>query len=230
MESIILGAGSGTRLGKQRPKPLTVLSSGEMIMERQVAALMSLSTVDDVVVVVGYRRELIMEAFPRLTYVFNHLFDRTNTAKSLLQGLRQTGDEDVIWLNGDVVFDPDVVERVYRFDGSCMAVNTSSVGEEEVKYNVQSDGSIREVSKTVDDPLGESVGVNKIAAADVPLLLEALEQCGADDYFERGIELAIARGLRTHPVDITDLFCVEVDFGEDLERANKWLSEAARKA
>jgi len=230
MESIILGAGSGTRLGTHRPKPLTVLSSGEMIMERQVAALMSLSTVDDVTVVVGYKKELIMEAFPRLTHVFNQLFDRTNTAKSLLQGLRQTGNEDVVWLNGDVVFDPEVIERVYHFDGSCMAVNTSSVGEEEVKYDVNVDGTIREVSKSVEDPRGESVGVNKIAAQDVPLLLEALEQCGADDYFERGIELAIARGLRIHPVDITDLFCVEVDFGEDLDRANKWLSEAARKA
>jgi len=208
MESIILGAGSGTRLGKQRPKPLTVLSSGETIMERQVAALMSFSTIDDVIVVVGYKKELIMEEFSRLTYVFNDLFDRTNTAKSLLQGLRQTGNEDVIWLNGDVVFDPDVIERVCRFDGSCMAVNTSSVGDEEVKYDVNVDGTIREVSKSVEDPRGESVGVNKIATQDVPLLLEALEQCGADDYFERGIELAIARGLRIHPVDITDLFCV----------------------
>ena len=230
MEAIILGAGSGTRLGKQRPKPLTVLSSGETIMERQVAALMSFPTIDDVAVVVGYKRELIMDEFPPLTYVFNRLFDQTNTAKSLLQGLRQTGNEDVIWLNGDVVFDPEVVERVYHFDGSCMAVNTSSVGEEEVKYNVNVDGTIREVSKSVKDPRGESVGINKIAAADVPLLLEALEQCRADDYFERGIELGIARGLRMYPVDITDLFCVEVDFGEDLERANKWLSEAARKA
>jgi choline kinase len=135
-----------------------------------------------------------------------------------------------MWLNGDVIFDPEVVDRIHGFEGSCVAINTSPVSEEEVKYNVHSDGSIREISKTVDDPLGESVGVNKIAAADVPLLLQALEQCGAGDYFERGIELAIAKGLRIHPVDITDLFCVEVDFGEDLERANKWLSDAVRKA
>ena len=230
MRAVILGAGFGSRLGTPQPKPLTVLSSGETIMERQVSALTKLLAADHVIVVVGFKKESIMEAFSNLTYVFNDVFDETNTAKSLLCGLRKTGGEDVMWLNGDVIFDPEVVDRIHGFEGSCMAVNTSSVGEEEVKYNVNVDGTIREVSKSVENPRGESVGINKIVAQDVPLLLEALEQCGADDYFERGIELAIAKGLRIHPVDITDLFCVEVDFGEDLERANRWLSEAVRKA
>ena len=230
MRAVILGAGFGSRLGKPLPKPLTVLSSGETIMERQVSALTRFLTTDDVIVVVGFKKELIMEAFSNLTYVFNDVFDKTNTAKSLLRGLRKTRGEDVMWLNGDVIFDPEVVDRIHGFEGSCMAVNTASVGEEEVKYNVQSDGSIREVSKTVDDPLGESVGVNKITAADVPLLLDALEQCGANDYFERGIELAIAKGLEIRPADISDLFCVEVDTEEDLRTADEWLEDAARRA
>ena len=42
------------------------------------------------------------------------------------------------------------------------------------------------------------------------------------DYFERGIEVAIEKaGLRVEPVDISDLFAVEVDFEADLERANQ---------
>ena len=41
------------------------------------------------------------------------------------------------------------------------------------------------------------------------------------DYFERAIELAIEQdGLLVEPVDISDLYAVEVDFAEDLERAN----------
>jgi choline kinase len=41
------------------------------------------------------------------------------------------------------------------------------------------------------------------------------------DYFERGIELAIEQNrLLIEPVDISDLYAVEVDFAEDLERAN----------
>ena len=38
---------------------------------------------------------------------------------------------------------------------------------------------------------------------------------------ERGPEAAIAEdGLRWSPIDISDLYAVEVDFAEDLERAN----------
>ena len=48
-----------------------------------------------------------------------------------------------------------------------------------------------------------------------------LTRCADQDYFERGIELAIEHDrVRIEPVDISDLYAVEVDFAEDLERAN----------
>jgi choline kinase len=51
-----------------------------------------------------------------------------------------------------------------------------------------------------------------------------LEECADSDYFERGLELAIEKaGIKLEPVDISDLFAVEVDFQADLERANKGL-------
>ncbi|MBE9505382.1 MAG: NTP transferase domain-containing protein, partial [Chloroflexi bacterium] len=103
MRAVILGAGFGSRLGKPLPKPLTVLSNGETIMERQVSALTEFLAADDVIVVVGFKKESIMKAFSNLTYVFNDVFAETNTAKSLLCGLRKTGSEDVMWLNGDVI-------------------------------------------------------------------------------------------------------------------------------
>ena len=104
-----------------------------------------------------------------------------------------------------------------------MAVNTLAVGEEEVKYTVGADGYIDQVSKNVDQALGEAVGINKIDKADVPLLLECLEQCSDSDYFERGIELAIERGLKISPLDLKDSLCIEVDFVEDLKQVNRQL-------
>ncbi|MDA2984631.1 MAG: phosphocholine cytidylyltransferase family protein, partial [Actinomycetota bacterium] len=80
------------------------------------------------------------------------------------------------------------------------------------------------LSKTVEEALGEAVGINFISSRDKSSLLKNLELCQESDYFERGIELAIeSDGLKVTPVDISDLFAVEVDFQEDLDRANKGL-------
>jgi len=225
VRAIILAAGIGSRLGNPRPKPLTKLSSGELIMERQVQYLKQVVSVDDILVVVGFKKDLIMEEFSELTYVFNNVYDRTNTSKSLLKAMRKVRADDVIWLNGDVVFDAEVLDRVFECETSCMAVNTASVAEEEVKYTVSADGSIDAVSKTVQHALGESVGINKIVSSDVPLFIDMLEQCANDDYFERGLELAIDRGLKIFPVDVSDVLCIEVDFTEDLDKANQELGK-----
>ncbi len=224
MRAIILAAGIGSRLGNPRPKPLTLLSNGEMIMERQVKFLQKVISMDDILVVIGFKKDLIMEEFPDLTYVFNNVYDRTNTSKSLLRALKKVGDNDVIWINGDVVFDPEVLTLLVQAETSCMAINTASVGDEEVKYTISEDGSIKEVSKIVENALGESVGVNKIIARDIPLFIEMLERCDDNDYFERGLEFAIESGLKIYPVDVSDLLCIEVDFTEDLEKANVELS------
>jgi choline kinase len=106
-----------------------------------------------------------------------------------------------------------------------MAVNTASCGDEEVKYLVDGTGAITEVSKQVIDGLGEAVGLNLVRAGDVEVLVELLAECDDNDYFERGIELAIQRGARFMPVDISDLRCVEVDFAEDLDRANAFVTD-----
>lgn len=72
--------------------------------------------------------------------------------------------------------------------------------------------------------LGEAVGINYVASADKAMLVRRLDGVEETDYFERAIEVVIERdGLRFVPVDISDLFAVEVDFEADLDRANEHL-------
>ncbi len=103
------------------------------------------------------------------------------------------------------------------------SVNTAKVSEEEVKYTTDSEGFIDELSKTVDlaKGLGEAVGINYVSSTDKQALIRQLGRVDDQEYFEGGIEAAIAEdGLRWTPVDISDLYAVEIDFAEDLERAN----------
>jgi len=221
----ILAAGMGTRLGRPFPKPLTVLASGKSIMAQQIDNLRSVFGGDlRITVVVGFKHDMIMEQFPDVLFAYNEAYDQTNTSKSLLRALGVSHEGGVLWLNGDVVFDArilDMLRPLIEAEQSFVCVNTDAVGEEEVKYTVDDDGFIRELSKTVENALGEAVGINFVARADKALLMEHLDQCADQDYFERGIETAIATaGLQVRPVDISEFYAVEVDFEDDLERAN----------
>ncbi|KLN35499.1 phosphocholine cytidylyltransferase family protein [Cellulosimicrobium cellulans] len=225
---VILAAGMGTRLGRPFPKPLTELKDGRTILAQQLGNVRGAFGRDvQVLVVVGFKLEQILEAAPDVTFAYNEIYDQTNTSKSLLKALRVTGDRGVLWMNGDVVFDPRVLERLkpYIESGqSFVSVNTAAVGDEEVKYTVDADGRIDELSKTVQGALGEAVGINFVAPADKAALVARLAEVGDQDYFERGIEVAIEKdGLQVVPVDVSDLYAVEVDFAEDLERANEFL-------
>jgi choline kinase len=226
MKIIILAAGIGSRLGNPFPKPLTPLKNGKSIMKMQTDNISSKYNVDDINVVVGFKKDLIMERFPELMYIYNPFFDRTNTSKSLLQALKKHRDKSVLWFNGDVVFDEkilDVLNPYIEANKSFVAVNTSKVAEEEVKYTLK-DGYINELSKTVKNGLGEAVGINFISSNDILNFINRLEECDANDYFERGLELAIEKdNLKIKAVDISAYNCMEIDFIEDLENVNNLL-------
>ena len=228
IQVVTLAAGMGTRLGKPWPKPLTQLSDGRSIMQQQMENVQAVfGDKARVTVVVGFKLEMIMEAHPTASFVYNEVYDQTNTSKSLLRALRASQESGVLWLNGDVVFDHKVLERVadrIAADKSFVCVNTSATADEEVKYTVDAKGYIKELSKTVKGALGEAVGINFISSHEKADVITQLDACGEQDYFERGLELAIEKhGLQMEPIDISDLFAVEVDFQDDLDRANKGL-------
>jgi len=233
VQVVILAAGMGTRLGRPHPKPLTPLHDGRSILQRQLDTLREVfGHAVDVTVVVGFKAKRIMRAASDVRFAYNPDYAKTNTSQSLLRALRATRDGGVLWLNGDVVFDAAVLEAALprvQADESFVCVDTSTVADEEVKYTLDADGCIAELSKKVTAGLGEAVGINYVSAADKRVLIEHLAACDAQDYFERGIETAImAEGLRFRPVDISLFSAVEVDFEADLERANALFSARAR--
>lgn len=224
----ILAAGLGTRLGKPHPKPLTQLSSGESIMRRAVDSLVD-EYGDDVRVtaVVGFKMDLVIEAMPDISFVYNEVYDSTNTSKSLLKALSLSAPGGVLWMNGDVVFDRTVLPLLRKrmaADQSFVCVNRDKVSDEEVKYTLDDSGLIAELSKTVENGLGEAVGINFVAAKDKENLIARLAEVDDQDYFERGLEIAIAEdGMAVEALDISEFQCVEVDFEDDLTRANSFV-------
>jgi len=223
MKIIILAAGIGSRLGNPFPKPLTKLKNHKSIMQMMTENISFSYSLDLVNLVVGFKKDLIMESFPNLTYIYNQYFDQTNTAKSLLKAIKKNKDHSILWMNGDIVFDKNILIKLKEYidkDVSFVAVNTSKVAEEEVKYTLK-DNYIDELSKTVENGLGEAVGINFISSKYIDSFIKRLEECDDNDYFERALEVSIEKdGFKIKPVDISEFNCIEIDFEEDLKNAN----------
>jgi choline kinase len=232
---VILAAGIGSRLGRPHPKCLTVLTTGETILYRQLRLIYETNPAS-VRIVVGYSEDRIREAvaqmFPNVQFVTNPKYATTNTSKSLLAALNSFEyPENVTWLNGDVVFPEGLLEKMQEtVDSSAVGVVERSVSEEEVKYTKDQFGEINQLSKTIpaNRAVGEAVGINMVHKYDFIELRRALTHVGVQDYFEKAIERTIDyRVVNWVPFSLTlhHFDAVEVDFAEDLLEANKQLNQ-----
>lgn len=218
MTGIILAAGLGSRLGKNNPKGLLVLPNQETILGRQVR-LMKAAAINRVIIVVGFKHELIREQIPGVEFQLNARYRETNTAKSLLLGMKDIND-DILWMNGDVVFDDDIVIRIAARLENTILVNKARCGEEEVKYRADENGIITEISKQVVNGHGEALGINLVAQDSVDEFRTALDESGDNDYFEHAIHAMVTGGAAFRELDIGDRNCIEIDFDEDWQQAN----------
>ena len=125
MDAVIIAAGKGTRmrpLTERRPKPL--LPVGETtLLERTMDQCTDL--VDRFVLVVGYRGDDIREAIGEthagtpVEYVTQQ--DALGTAHAIGQARELVTDRFLV-LNGDVVVDASLPQRLAAADGPAMAV------------------------------------------------------------------------------------------------------------
>lgn len=222
MKCIILLAGIGSRLGQPFPKCLNKLPYGETILQRQVRILKECG-IHEIIGVCGFKKELVMEHMPDIFYKYNPTYYITNTSKSLFSGIKNIED-DLLWLNGDVVFDKDIIFSIINstYDNK-IAVDNKKCGEEEVKYICSEDGIIKDISKEVDNKYaeGEAIGINYISKKYIDILKKGLENCKDDDYFEDAIEFSIKNGVNFYPVNVENYKYIEVDFNEDWNLACK---------
>ncbi len=219
---LILAAGFGSRLGHDMPKALIPWDGGAII-DLQLRHLHA-AGIHDVWVVVGFQADRVrahLKGQSGVHFVHNAVYMDTNTAKSMLMGLKHIPPGDVLALNGDVVFDASILPLLMDRPGATsLAVDPRVCGDEEIKYRI-GEGRLQALSKQVHGE-GEAVGINLFAAQDRPFLERALEYVEMQAYFERGVELILPftkTPLRVVPIG--DRRAMEIDFPEDLEAARR---------
>lgn len=212
-------------MGEKLPKALVEIDKDKTILDHQLENLKKIINSKDIVVVVGFKKDLIIKKHPNLSFLFNQDYIETNTSKSLLIALENIDhDDDILWLNGDIVFESEILNFIAEYSNeNLICVNNSPVSEEEVKYLLNRDGYVKEISKNVENAIGEAVGINFIKKEFINQFISCLKDCKKMDYFENGIECAIKKGVNFLPIDIKDYFCTEIDFQEDLKKARKFM-------
>jgi choline kinase len=74
-------------------------------------------------------------------------------------------------------------------------------------------------------PEGEALGINFFAKKDLFNFKHHLTACQSKDYFEKGIEYGIQQGQVVWSCVVEAMDCAEIDFPEDLVRANELLKK-----
>ena len=220
IEAVILAAGMGQRLDaspQHIPKALTILASGHSLLGRMLALLEE--EVDAIQIVVGYQWEMIQAAFPHIPLIINPRFQETNTAKSLLMGL-QGIENDLLFLNGDLVFQKKTLKALLDNSHTAMVVNQTHPDDEAVKYCTSASKNIMRIAKQLKGAEGESLGMHFFRKKDIHLLKKHLEFALEGDFFEAAIQGCIEEGLMIHPVYVEENSCIEIDFAQDLQKAN----------
>lgn len=235
MKAIILAAGMASRL---RPltsnTPKCLLKVGERcLLQRSIDALIK-NGIDHFVIVTGYLHEMI-ESFIaeqygnkiQVTFIHNDVFEKTNNIYSLWLARPEAEDEEILLLDSDLLYDPEIVSRVLRNDEpNILTLIKHELGEEEMKVVTDEKGNILEISKTcrVEDAAGESLGIEKMSKEYTHALYAELEPMMNEEhlenvFYERAFERLLPQGHTYKVLDVTDLFSCELDTVEDFENA-----------
>ena len=244
MKAIILAAGMGTRL---RPITLTlpkclVPVNSKPILEHQMEALLT-AGVRDLILVVGYLSELVSNRYGtrfgdmNIHYVQNDIYDRTNNIYSLWLA-RQHLDSQVLLLEGDLVFEPELLQRlaqtperdvavVERFhpymDGTVIQVNGSWAGRMVLKEHQGDDFDYASAFKTVNIyKLSQEI----LQCHVVPRLDSHVAQQRHDQYYEAVFADLISQGsMRLAILCAAPNKWAEIDTQEDLQTAEKLFAQ-----
>lgn len=234
MKAIILAAGNGKRLHpytKYIPKCLLDIES-ETILERQLNSIRYCG-IDEVVIVVGYESETVENFLRdynglgmRIKTLYNPFYRTTNSLISLWIA-RGEMEQDIVLMNGDDVFETEVLEKVlYQNDEIiCLPVKKKPYYEKEDMKVIMDGKKIIAIGKDLTNEVSAiSVGIRIFRDRGVELLKRAIEEeirtDGAlEKWYISAVQRLIEKGYMINSIDIDDLFWMDVDYPSDLFKA-----------
>ncbi|MEL0107966.1 MAG: NTP transferase domain-containing protein [Rhodospirillales bacterium] len=239
MKAIILAAGVGSRLygddGTQPPKSL-LRFDGKTLMQRHVEGLQSLG-IESLTLVIGYRHEEILaEAQSHcpqdfIQSIYNPRF-RNGPVVSLWEA-RETlcSGQPILFMDADVLYPLDMLARLINAPyENCFLFDEEFEDTDEPVRLCLRDGNPVEFGKNIQgtfDRVGEWPGFLKLSPGMAAKWAEQLQVFIDKNLFDEAYEPAMRELILHEPPnsfgieDITGVPWIEIDFPEDLKRAEK---------
>lgn len=235
MKAVILAAGRGTRMPeitKEIPKCLIDIS-GKTIIERQIDIL-SRNNVEKIFVVTGFKAEEIenkIKNFENVEIINNKDYATTDNLYSLFLTSDKLKDEEFILLNGDTVFDPDIIKMLTeKTDMDIAPVDSKYYDLEELKIR-EKDGRIAEIlPKSAPEEIsnGSTIGIFKFSSNGSKILFDEIEELIKKEIKNKWFEFAlnnILEKIRMYKLDIHGLKWIEIDTIEDVKKSIELFSD-----
>lgn len=240
MKAVILAAGIGWRLGEQgRKVPKCLLRfGGETLLERHLRLLEQVG-VSEVFVGVGYQADVVAQALRdtrtglEISSVVNHDYQLGNVVTLAAMADVMGAGEPVLLMDADVLYDARMLLHLAQSTHqNCFLVDRDfEAGDEPVKLCI-TQGHPVEFAKQLPadlqyDSVGESVGFFKLSADMARQVARGCERYianGRDDEMYEAVLRDLLLGAPPGTFgfeDVTGLPWIEIDFPEDVQRAEK---------
>lgn len=241
MRAIILAAGRGSRLQQDQPLPKCLLKFGGVSLLERHLCLLRTAGIDEVVLALGFRHELIEAEIERLRWrprpeiVLNPGFELGSvlTVHTVAEPMTRGGD--VLLMDADVLYHERILAALVSGEGPlnrALLDRDFEAGDEPVKLCVR-DGVPIELRKQLPpglmyDTIGESVGFfrfDSVCARRLAAIVADYVGSGrAHLPHEEAIrDLLREASQRFEVADVTGAPWIEIDFPADVARAQEIL-------
>lgn len=237
MKAIILAAGLGSRLRpitNDRPKAMVTMLD-EPTLFRTIKQLMDVG-IKEVTIVVGYKQEMVIKEINKyfgegkIKFIKNEIFSESGTALSFYLAAKETdSDNDVLMLEGDVLFETQLLKRIVESKISnniaaiarfCPPLNGTVVEMEGNKiknyYTKVNSGERENGWKTINIYKFDNDFIYFLCS----MFKEKKEQY-RESYLEELLQVTVNSGFEIYGVDCGDLLWFEVDDINDLNYARR---------
>jgi len=230
MKAIILAAGKATRLlplTKETPQCLLKIK-GKTILEHQLDIL-SKAGISDVAVICGHLADKV-ESFCKglgIKTLLNPFYSVSGMAMTLWVA-REELKGGFVLLYSDILFDPKVINGLLENRADvCMAIKKGGLREEAEKV-VEESGVIKSITKAeMEGETGEYIGIAKFSAPGAEKLIEELKEiakANINTSFITVIDSLVKKGVPVSAYDVKGSPFVDIDFPDDLEKAERVVS------